>query len=264
MFTAAFPSLVPRHGESLALLDAHDYTTCRLSAQLQYCELLCALTDACQRRVVDAGKPGITFIIPGPDGTLDTSSPHVAMTYHSLLLATRFVNEQLTSLRDPAQAAVLRRVVGVLHWERTKGEHQRSAMRPFMEMVVVNFDNMWRGMQIALQWVAQFELEQGAVKPSMIAPGMTATRWPLESMLMDAHIARQQGQYSQARRLYERATKTFKWAPPADLVRAFLSPVVSSLFKDHEPVDTLAAAAVPASAAAAWSPGTPPPLTLFG
>lgn len=260
MFTRAFPKLEPR--DDLAFLDTHDYTTCALADQLRYCESLCALTEVVsKRRLCDPIHP-ISFAIPLLDGAaFSTSSPHFAIVYHALLLATRVANEKaLTSLRDPRQAELLRRVVGIFEWERTHGEHQRTAMRKTMPMVVVNFENMWRGMQIALQWVAQFEEPHASVKPAQEAPGLVGIIWSLESLLLDAHMARQTGQYSHSRRLYERARRMHDWMPPKELDTKFLSAAVASLFQDHDPADTTP---LVKPATTTTFRGTPPP-TIFG
>lgn len=266
MFSSTFATLRTQRDE-LAWLDTHDYTACSLADQLRYCESLCALTEAVsKRRVCDPIPPGVSFVIPLLEGAaFSTSSPHFAIVYHGLLLATRMANEKaLTSLRDAAQIALLRRVVGVFAWERNHGEHQRAAMRKHMPVVLANFDNMWRGMQIALHWAAQYDLVQGSVKPTQEAPGLLGINWPLESVLLSAHMARQAGQYSTSRKLYADAKRVHGWVAPKELQDKYLSSLAASHFQDHDPADTQPLTPLAAAASSSSSNlGTAPP-SIFG
>lgn len=222
MFSRAFPKLP--HRDELAFLDAHDYTACTFADQLRYCVDLCALP----------ASVGLSFEIPV---RVTTPSVHMALTYHALLLGTRFLAERLSSLRDPAQIKELRHVAGVLDWERTHGESQREAMRKQVPGIVSKFGLLWSQLQVLLEWAAQIEVAAGAVMPPQqldpeVAPDLV---WPLEELLLQARIARQEGAFSTARKLYTKAKRLHQWVAPKELEAQFLAPDVAALFIDHDP-----------------------------
>lgn len=249
MFTRAFPKLQPR--EELAFLDAHDFKACTFAEQLRYCTALCSLP----------ASVGLVWEIPMKVKPLTTPSVHWALTYHALLLGNRLLAERMQTPRDPKE---LRMVAGIMDWERTQGEAQREAMRKQMPGVVSKFGLLWTQLQVLLEWAKQFDLVESSVTPPHqldpeIAPNIN---WALEELLLGAQIARQEGNFSGARKLYAKAKRIHHWIAPKELEAQFLAPDVAALFIDHDP-PSIPAASASSSSSSSVHRGTAPVSPFF-
>ncbi len=258
MFSRAFPGKAAQAAAELAWLDTYQSgggdVWPPFADHLRWCTALVGLPDS---------VPGLTFELPGKAKPLVTANVRHAMLYHGTLLMARFFCEELTSLRDPEQATLLRRVVGIIAKERAMP--QPDLRKTGAASLWNNWDEGWLDCQFCLGWMVQFErngITADSVKPVGAAvphwrrvPGIN---WPLEHALLDAHIARQQGQYSKARALYKQAQKEHQWKPSVELQESFLDETL--LFEDHAPPKAAASASSSSSSVSspAYYEGTPP------
>lgn len=262
MFSRAFPQLQPRG--LLAQLDAFQAGTASFAGQLAYCQQLTALVPHAAR----ASAPLCFGPFASHSKPFTTTSPHFELTYHTTLLAARFVQEELTSLHDPAQLQTARLVAGLMEWEAETGAHQRDFMRTALPAATASFESQRANLQVILDWMETFAALSGGVHPSQIPQDAPGLQMELEQMLMEAHLDQQVGRYTHARKLFATAKKRFpKWVPPQEWTRGFLDPALAHCFIDHPDSVSTAAGTYGSSASCSSAPprriGTAPDLSLF-
>jgi hypothetical protein len=221
-FRVAFPDL---DDAALDMLGERTYSSGELD-ELTYCRTLCCLIDA---RQMDEGTP-LTYCVKYKDSTYTTSSPlfSIAERIHT---AAKNVQAEWVPLYDShSQAdklALVKEIIGVIHFLKTVGQEQRARMAECMPDTVRSIDDSYLRLRGMALWITStsyspdssiYDIRQMLHFQHMASFVVDAKVVMLARSMAQALIWRLLGQQEGALRMYDARIKE-GWTPTPDVVQ---------------------------------------------
>jgi hypothetical protein len=206
MLVRAFPRLEPR--AELVWMDQRQHES---TEDLRYCQSLCALIEAVQTQGVVAEAP-VKFHVRGTNVMHICDSPWYAVASRVLHASRQYIQLEWKLLPEEEEKT-LHKFLGVVTRVLEKAPCL-AKMRKDLPATVDGLEAMQHTLRLAIEWRIQLTAAHASRVPLNTPPGTDKrNNWIMWRLVLTGMIARKNGHYSDAFKLFGRAVYVHDWTP---------------------------------------------------